>query len=121
MADAKSVVKKLKEAETKYVDFRFTDPRGKWQHVAFDIGMCDEDALKEGIMFDGSSIAGWKAINESDIPLMPDLDSLTFAPFAAQTTAVLFCDVLNPSERSYEHRVEQECDSTFRTRRPLRQ
>ena len=98
MADAKSIVKKLKEAETKYVDFRFTDPRGKWQHVAFDIGMCDEDALKEGIMFDGSSIAGWKAINESDMLLMPDLDSLTFDPFAAQTTAVLFCDVLNPGE-----------------------
>src|SRR3546814_14470104 len=60
--------------------------------------MCDEDALKEGIMFDGSSIAGWKAINESDMPLMPDLDSLTFDPFAAQTTAVLLCDVLNPGE-----------------------
>src|SRR3546814_3849220 len=119
MADAKAVVKKRKEAETKYVDFRFTDPRGKWQHVAFDIGMCDEDALKEGIMFDGSSIAGWKAINESDMLLMPDLDSLTFDPFAAQTTAVLFCDVLNPGEGTpYNRRSEEhtsELQSLMRT------
>ena len=89
MADAKSIVKQLKEKDAKYVDFRFTDPRGKWQHVAFDITMCDEATLKEGIMFDGSSIAGWKAINESDMLLKPDLDTLTFDPFSAQTTAIL--------------------------------
>ena len=98
MADAKSIIKKLKEKETKYVDFRFTDPRGKWQHVAFDITMIDEPTLKEGIMFDGSSIVGWKAINESDMLLKPDLDNLTFDPFSAQTTAILFCDVLEPHE-----------------------
>src|SRR5690606_11791787 len=98
MADAKSIVKQLKDKDTKYVDFRFTDPKGKWQHVAFDIGMIDDAALKEGIMFAGSSIAGWKAINESDMLLQPDLDTLHFDPFSAQTTAVIFCDVLEPHE-----------------------
>ncbi len=59
----------------KYVDFRFTDPRGKWQHLAQHVATVDEDLLTEGIMFDGSSIAGWKAINESDMTLMPDLST----------------------------------------------
>ena len=57
---------------SKYVDFRFTDPKGKWQHVTFDVTMVDEDLFADGVMFDGSSIAGWKAINESDMCLMPD-------------------------------------------------
>jgi len=57
----------IKEHDVKYVDFRFTDPRGKWQHLAHHIRTINEDFLNEGVMFDGSSIAGWKAINESDM------------------------------------------------------
>ena len=72
MADAKSVAKKVKDEEIKFVDLRFTDPRGKMQHVTMDSSLMDEEAFAEGIMFDGSSIAGWKAINESDMKLMPD-------------------------------------------------
>jgi len=65
----------------KYADFRFTDPRGKWQHVTFDISLIEEETFSEGQMFDGSSIAGWKAINESDMNLMPDPASATLDPF----------------------------------------
>ena len=72
MADAKSVLKMIKDKEVKFVDLRFTDPRGKWQHVTFDLSMIDEDLFTHGTMFDGSSIAGWKGINESDMILMLD-------------------------------------------------
>ena len=96
-ADAKSVLKMIKDNDVKYVDFRFTDPRGKWQHVTFDVTMIEEDTFAEGQMFDGSSIAGWKAINESDMNLMPDPASATIDPFFAETTMVLICDVLEPT------------------------
>src|SRR5450756_1200423 len=72
MTTAKNVMKMIKDNDVKYVDFRFTDPRGKWQHVTFDVSMIEEDTFAEGQMFDGSSIAGWKAIHESDMNLMPD-------------------------------------------------
>ena len=75
MTTAKEVLKMIKDNDVKYVDFRFTDPRGKWQHVTFDVTMIEEDTFAEGQMFDGSSIAGWKAINESDMNLMPDPDT----------------------------------------------
>src|SRR5215212_3247813 len=71
MTTAKNVMKMIKDNDVKYVDFRFTDPRGKWQHVTFDVTMIEEDTFAEGQMFDGSSIAGWKAINESDMNLRP--------------------------------------------------
>ena len=97
MSDVKNVMKFLKEKEAKFLDLRFTDPRGKWQHLAMDMSQIDEDTLVEGFMFDGSSIAGWKAINESDMLLKPDLGAFTMDPFAAQATAVVFCDVLEPA------------------------
>jgi len=101
MADKKTTAadihKLIKEKEVKYVDIRFTDPRGKWQHVTFDLMMVDDDFLNEGTMFDGSSIAGWKAINESDMLLEPDLDTAVIDPFFAQTTLILICDVLEPT------------------------
>jgi glutamine synthetase len=100
MADKKTTAadihKLIKEKEVKYVDIRFTDPRGKWQHVTFDLMMVDDDFLNEGTMFDGSSIAGWKAINESDMLLKPDLETAVIDPFFAQTTLILICDVLEP-------------------------
>ena len=97
MTTPKNVMKMIKDNDVKYADFRFTDPRGKWQHVTFDIGMIEEDTFAEGQMFDGSSIAGWKAINESDMCLMPDPASACIDPFFAETTLVLVCDVLEPT------------------------
>ena len=97
MSTANDVIKQIKDNDIKYVDFRFTDPRGKWQHVTFDVSVLDADALNEGIAFDGSSIAGWKAINESDMLLMPDFDSATLDPFFAASTLVLVCDVVEPT------------------------
>jgi glutamine synthetase len=97
MADAKTILNLIKEKEVKFVDLRFTDPRGKWQHVTFDLSLVDEDLLTNGTMFDGSSIAGWKAINESDMTLMPDCNSAVIDPFFAQTTLAIFCDVAEPS------------------------
>ena len=96
MADAKSVTKKIKDDDIKFVDLRFTDPRGKMQHVTMDSKLMDEEAFAEGIMFDGSSIAGWKVINESDMKLMPDPASAVIDPFFAQSTLAVFCDVLEP-------------------------
>ena len=86
MTTAKEVMKMIKDNDVKYVDFRFTDPRGKWQHVTFDVTMIEEDTFAEGQMFDGSSIAGWKAINESDMNLMPDPATACIDPFFAETT-----------------------------------
>ncbi|MBX9990515.1 type I glutamate--ammonia ligase [Phreatobacter oligotrophus] len=97
MTTAKDVLKMIKENDVKYVDLRFTDPRGKWQHVTFDITMIDEDIFAEGTMFDGSSIAGWKAINESDMLLMLDPSTAQIDPFFAETTMSIVCDILEPS------------------------
>jgi len=90
------ILQEIKDKDVKYVDVRFTDIRGKLQHVTFDIALVDDDFLTEGTMFDGSSIAGWKAINESDMLLRPDLKTAYIDPFYQQTTMFLFCDVLNP-------------------------
>jgi glutamine synthetase len=93
---ADDILKLIKEKDVKYVDVRFTDVRGKMQHVTFDIDLVDDDFLNDGTMFDGSSIAGWKAINESDMKLRPDLKTAYIDPFYQQTTLFLFCDVINP-------------------------
>ena len=97
MADVNKVFKLMKDSDVKFVDLRFTDPRGKWQHLTMDTAVFDEDMAVEGVMFDGSSIAGWKAINESDMTLMPDMSSAVMDPFTAQNTLILFCDILEPS------------------------
>ncbi len=97
MADASAVLAKIKEDDIKFVDLRFTDPRGKMQHVTMDVVAVDEAMFTDGVMFDGSSIAGWKAINESDMTLMPDISSAHMDPFYAQSTMAIFCDILEPS------------------------
>ena len=103
MAGAKDVLKMIKDNDVKFVDLRFTDPRGKWQHVTFDVAIIDEDTFTEGVMFDGSSIAGWKVINESDMKLMPDPITATIDPFFAQTTLSVVCDILEPlTDEPYE-------------------
>ncbi len=96
MSTPAEILAQIKEKDVKYVDVRFTDIKGKMQHVTFDIDLVDDDFLSEGTMFDGSSIAGWKAINESDMLLKPDLKTAYIDPFYQQTTMFLFCDVLNP-------------------------
>ena len=96
MTTPAEIKKQIAEKDVKYVDLRFTDIKGKMQHVTFDLDLVDDEFLTEGTMFDGSSIAGWKAINESDMVLLPDLNTAYIDPFYQQTTMFLFCDVLNP-------------------------
>ncbi len=90
------VLKAIGENEVKMVDLRFTDPRGKWQHLAMDAAVVDDSTFDDGIMFDGSSIAGWKSINDSDMTLMPDTATAVMDPFSALPSLIMFCDVTEP-------------------------
>ena len=96
MTEASDIVKKIKDEEIAYVDIRFTDPRGKLQHVTVMENQVDEDFLAEGFMFDGSSIAGWKSIDKSDMKLMPDVSSAYMDPFFAEKTLCVHCDIVEP-------------------------
>jgi glutamine synthetase len=96
MADTKQVLDLIKEHDAKYVDFRFTDPRGKWQHLAHHVRTINDEFLSEGVPFDGSSIAGWKAINESDMLLYPDPASAFVDPCLQVPTLSLTCDIGDP-------------------------
>ncbi len=100
MASAKDIVKLIKDEEIEWVDVRFTDPKGKWQHLSMCADVIDEDALEEGLMFDGSSIEGWKVINESDMILKPDLDATYIDPFSATPMLIIVCDIVEPSDGS---------------------
>jgi len=91
-----AVLKMIKDEDVEYVDIRFTDPRGKLQHVTIVADLVDEDFLDEGFMFDGSSIAGWKSIEESDMKLMPDTNSVYVDPFYAEKTICIHCSVVEP-------------------------
>ena len=93
----KDIIARIKDNDIEWVDLRFTDPKGKWQHLTMCAGVIDEDALEDGLMFDGSSIEGWKAINESDMILKPDLDAVYDDPFSATPMLVIFCDIVEPS------------------------
>ncbi len=112
--------KLIKDHSIDYVSFRFTDLRGKLQHTAQHISTVNEDLLEDGIMFDGSSISGWKVINESDMILRPDLSTAVLDPFSALPTLVVFCDVYEPSTgqpysrdpRSIARAAEQYLKST---------
>jgi len=94
---ANDVLKMVKENEIEWIDLRFTDPKGKWQHLTMVAGVIGEDELTDGLMFDGSSIEGWKAINESDMILKPDLDAVWIDPFSATPMLILVCDIVEPS------------------------
>ncbi len=91
------VLKMMEDHEVKFVDFRFCDTKGKEQHVTMPAHAIDEEALEEGKMFDGSSIQGWKGINESDMILMPDLETAVLDPFFEESTLILRCDVVEPN------------------------
>ncbi|HXY76463.1 MAG TPA: glutamate--ammonia ligase [Steroidobacteraceae bacterium] len=90
------VLKLIKEKQAKFADLRFTDTRGKEQHVTIPARLVDEDLFRDGKMFDGSSIAGWKGINESDMILMPDPNTAVIDPFFEETTVDIRCDVIEP-------------------------
>lgn len=110
----------IAESEAKFVDLRFTDTKGKEQHVSIPAALIDEDFFEEGKMFDGSSIAGWKGINESDMILMPDPTTAVIDPFAEETQVNIRCDIVEPSTmqgyerdpRSVARRAEEYLKST---------
>ncbi len=104
MSDAQSVLNTIKDDDVAYVDIRFTDPRGKLQHVTVISDEVDEDFLDEGFMFDGSSIAGWKGIEKSDMKLMPDCSSAYMDPFYAEKTLCVHCNVLEPDTNEHYER-----------------
>ena len=92
----KDVLDLMKDEEVEYVDIRFTDPKGKLQHVTLVADLVDEDLFEEGFMFDGSSIAGWKSIDQSDMKLMLDPASVYIDPFYAEKTLCVHCNVAEP-------------------------
>ncbi len=98
-----SILKLISDEDVEYVDIRFTDPRGKLQHVTVMADQVDADFIDEGFMFDGSSIAGWKSIEASDMKLMIDTDSAYIDPFYAEKTVCVHCSVVEPDTgESYE-------------------
>ncbi|VAW92191.1 Glutamine synthetase type I [hydrothermal vent metagenome] len=115
-----NALKMMKDNGVKFVDFRFTDTRGKEQHVSVPSHAVSEKDFKAGKMFDGSSIAGWKGINESDMILMPDPDSAVMDPFFDDSTMILRCDIVEPATgqgyerdpRSVAKRAEEYLKST---------
>jgi len=117
---ATKVLKTMKDNDVKFVDLRFTDTRGKEQHVTVPTSEVDAGFFKDGKMFDGSSIAGWKGINESDMVLMPDTASAVLDPFMDEATIILRCDILEPGTmkgyerdpRSVARRAEEYLKST---------
>ena len=120
MSDIASVMQLVKDQDVKFVDFRFTDTKGKEQHVSVPISAFDEDKFESGHAFDGSSIAGWKGIEASDMLLIPDPATANLDPFTAETTLNLTCDVIEPEDgkgydrdpRSIAKRAEAYLKST---------
>lgn len=114
------VLELIKEHDVQFVDYRFTDTKGKEQHVSVPASQINEEELANGKMFDGSSIAGWKGIHESDMILMPDSDSAVLDPFCDESTLNIRCDVIEPSTmvgyerdpRSLAKRAESYLQST---------
>jgi len=120
MTTPADVIKLIKDREVKYADLRFTDTRGKEQHVTIPSHYINDDFFVDGKMFDGSSIAGWKGINESDMILMPDPSTALLDPFFEETTVIIRCDIVEPSTmqgyerdpRSLARRAEAYLKST---------
>ncbi|MCU0935552.1 MAG: glutamine synthetase beta-grasp domain-containing protein, partial [Gammaproteobacteria bacterium] len=94
---ADDVLKTIQEKGVKFVDLRFTDTRGKEQHVTMPAHAVDSDMFEDGKMFDGSSIAGWKGIQESDMILMPEAGTAVMDPFSDEPTLIVRCDIIEPS------------------------
>jgi glutamine synthetase len=88
----------IAEREVAFVDFRFTDTLGREHHLTVPAGLVDEDRMESGVAFDGSSLPGWKGIEASDMLLVPDASTARMDPFREETTLVLTCDVVEPSD-----------------------
>ena len=120
MSAVSDVLKMIEDNEVKFVDFRFTDPRGKEQHTSVPSKFIDEDVFEEGQPFDGSSIAGWKGINASDMLLMPVADTAVMDPFSEAATLIIRCNIVEPDTmegyerdpRSLAIRAEKYLQST---------
>ena len=120
MSNPKHVLKLIDDNEVRFVDLRFTDTRGKEHHVTVPARVIDEDKFTSGHAFDGSSIAGWKGIEASDMLLMPDSSTARMDPFREEPTLILSCDVVEPSDmqgyqrepRSIARRTESYLKST---------
>ncbi|MEO5703116.1 MAG: glutamate--ammonia ligase [Gammaproteobacteria bacterium] len=113
------VLKMIKDNNVKFVDFRFTDTKGKEQHVSCPAHTVDASLFKEGKMFDGSSIAGWKHINESDMVLMPDANTAVMDPFIEEATLLLRCNIVEPTTmKGYERdprSLAQRCEAYMKS------
>ncbi|KXI22813.1 glutamate--ammonia ligase [Photobacterium sanguinicancri] len=115
-----NVLALIQENEVKFIDLRFTDTKGKEQHISIPSHQIDADFFEEGKMFDGSSVAGWKGINESDMVMMPDASSAVLDPFTEDATLNIRCDILEPATmqgydrdpRSIAKRAEEFMRST---------
>ena len=100
---ADELIAAMKEHDVRHVDFRFTDPKGKGHHITQYHTTVDDDLLTDGVMFDGSSIEGWKDISQSDMIMAPDVTTAVLDPFAAEPTMIVVCDILEPSTgQSYD-------------------
>ena len=116
---SEKTLKLIKENDVKWVDLRFTDTKGKEQHVTFPAAVVDETFM-EGVMFDGSSVAGWKGINESDMILRPDDSTAVMDPFSDDPQLNITCDIIEPKTmqgynrdpRSVARRAEEYLKST---------
>ena len=114
------VLKLIQEKNVQFIDYRFTDTCGKEQHLSVPANTINEKTFEDGEMFDGSSIAGWKGIHESDMTLMPEAISAVIDPFMQDTTLLLRCDVIEPTTmqgydrdpRSIAKRAEAYLEST---------
>lgn len=105
---ASELLKFIEEQDIQYIDLNFTDIRGKWQHTTQHVSAFDKNLIETGAYFDGSSIAGWKEINESDMIMKPDISKVCMDPFAAQKTIKIFCDIYEPSTGK-----QYDCDPRY--------
>ena len=98
------LAKYIEENEVVFINFRFTDPRGKWHHITYNANQVSENIFQKGVMFDGSSIAGWKEINNSDMVIKPDYHTGFFDPFSNYKTLIFICDVIDPDDNGFYER-----------------
>lgn len=94
------LLKYIDEQDVQFIDFNFTDIRGAWHHTAQHVSSFNKDMITDGICFDGSSIAGWRGIEQSDMILKPDITCVTYDPFAAQKTLKIFCNIFEPESKT---------------------
>lgn len=104
MSDKDQLLKQIDEDEIKFIDLRFTDTLGKTHHISMPVSCFNEEILETGKMFDGSSIKGWQSINQSDLALLPDINTARLDPFTDEATLNIHCDIIDPKDGSHYHR-----------------